>query len=585
VTFPASFAPTPASKSARARRRLLLLAVICIAVLPLVWRGPSCGQDFDFHLQNWLEVADHWHHGVLWPHWAVSANYLAGEPRFVFYPPLSWMTGAILGVILPWPWTGLVFTLIALLGAGFSFRAMARAWMPGANATFAACLYVVNPYMLFVAYERGALAELLAAVWMPLLVLFALREKPSFLPLSLTIAALWLTNAPAAVMGCYALAIVVAVAALQQRASPGKCWRLIARSVSAVVLGLALAGFWLVPAVYEERWVEIHRALAPLMRVEDSFLFGYAPLTGVSADERFDTVYHNQVLRTVSWIVVALIAGTALGAFFARKRRSPVWLPLAVAGALVCVLQLRFSDVLWRLAPKLQYLQFPWRWMMVLALIGAFFAGLALKTRAARRAVSIRALIVLAVAIGMTLLAALRFWQPCDEEDNVAAQIASFHATGFEGTDEYTPKGADNGAIPAGLPPILVLSSAQAELSTPDNPVEPPQPVPASVAIDRWSPEVYAATITTARPAFALFRLIDYPAWRITVNGTTLHNPPHRTDGLLAISLKPGTNRIDIRWHITADQWAGIALSLAAMVFTLLWAWKTTRRPRGNGIR
>jgi hypothetical protein len=44
------------------------------------------------------------------------------------------------------------------------------------------------------------------------------------------------------------------------------------------------------------------------------------------------------------------------------------------------------------------------------------------------------------------------FWQPCDEEDNVAAQIAAFHARGFEGTDEYTPQGADNGEIQAGLP-------------------------------------------------------------------------------------------------------------------------------------
>jgi hypothetical protein len=49
----------PASASSEAtrvqRRRSLLLAVVGIAVLPLAWRGTSCGQDFDFHLQNWQE--------------------------------------------------------------------------------------------------------------------------------------------------------------------------------------------------------------------------------------------------------------------------------------------------------------------------------------------------------------------------------------------------------------------------------------------------------------------------------------------------------------------------------------------------
>ena len=52
----------------------------------------------------------------------------------------------------------------------------------------------------------------LAAAWMPLLVLFALRAKPAMLELAVVVAGLWLTNAPAAVMGCYALAVMVAVA-------------------------------------------------------------------------------------------------------------------------------------------------------------------------------------------------------------------------------------------------------------------------------------------------------------------------------------------------------------------------------------
>jgi len=36
---------------------------------------------------------------------------------------------------------------------------------------------MANPYMLFTAYERTAYAELLAAAWIPLLLLAVLRER------------------------------------------------------------------------------------------------------------------------------------------------------------------------------------------------------------------------------------------------------------------------------------------------------------------------------------------------------------------------------------------------------------------------
>ncbi|MGA7350412.1 MAG: 6-pyruvoyl-tetrahydropterin synthase-related protein [Acidobacteriaceae bacterium] len=580
--FPAS----ASSDATRAqRRRSLLLAVVFIAVLPLAWRGTSCGQDFDFHLQNWQEVVAHWHHGAIYPHWAESANYLAGEPRFVFYPPLSWIVGGLLGVVLPWTWTPVAFTLLALLGAGFSFRAMARAWMPEDSATIAACLYVLNPYMLFVAYERGAMAELLAAMWVPLLVLYGLRTKRSLLPLALTVAAIWLTNAPAGVMGCYMLAVLVAVTAAQE-----KNWRLMGRAAAGVALGLGLAGFWLIPALYEQRWVEIARAIGPLMRVEDSFLFGYAQLAGVSADERFDVIYHNQVLRTVSWIVVVLIAGAVVAAWLARKKRNVIWMPLVVIGAAVSILQLRWTDGVWRLAPELKFLQFPWRWMMVLGLVLAALAGLALRGEAAtRRAIAVRAALMLLLAGGMAVLSSLLFWQPCDDEDNVQAQIATFHEAGFEGTDEYTPQGADNGEIQQGLPQVRLLKSPNAEQASDGNnsqwTSDPSEEIAADVKVDRWNSERKSVTIVTAQPAYAVLRLMDYPAWRVTRNGAVVSERARRGDGLMAIPIAAGTNHIDVRWRTTGDQWAGIGISLAALAITLVLWLKGRRRIDGSGFR
>jgi len=82
-------------------------ALACVAlaaaavIAPMLFRGNASGHDFQFHIASWLEVSRQWHEGVFYPRWAAFANFGHGEPRFIFYPPLSWMAGAALGNVLP----------------------------------------------------------------------------------------------------------------------------------------------------------------------------------------------------------------------------------------------------------------------------------------------------------------------------------------------------------------------------------------------------------------------------------------------------------------------------------------------------
>jgi uncharacterized membrane protein len=77
------------------RSHLFLIPLLALFVMhPLIVNGCSCGHDFDFHLLSWMEAASQLAHGGLFPHWAFTPAWNAGEPRFVFYPPLSWYAGA-----------------------------------------------------------------------------------------------------------------------------------------------------------------------------------------------------------------------------------------------------------------------------------------------------------------------------------------------------------------------------------------------------------------------------------------------------------------------------------------------------------
>lgn len=318
---------------------VLLLAAL-LATLPLILHGPSCGHDFTFHLQSWLDAEAQLRHGTPLPHWTYTAAWNAGEPRFVFYPPLSWMLGAGLTGVLPFTAAPVVFTWIALAAAGLTMYRLARDYTAPGASLLAAAVYFAGPYAMFTAFERTAYGELLAAVWLPLLLRAALQARLSVAGIALPLALLWLTNAPAAVMGSYTFTLVVLCRGLYNASNAAPRHRrivasaagttsatlstnqpdqaegpvpLLLRAAAGAALGCLLPAFYLLPAAYERRWVQISMAIIPNMRIEDNFLFGH---TGDGP--------HDAVLHTASLLATALLAACALVLLLAAVgRRSP----------------------------------------------------------------------------------------------------------------------------------------------------------------------------------------------------------------------------------------------------------------------
>jgi hypothetical protein len=551
VTQPASL------KSAVNMGGLLIAGTALLAVGTLIVRGNTCGHDFDFHLLSWMEVARAWHAGLFYPYWIQDANYGAGEPRLIFYPPVSWLLGSLLGTVFGWHVAPVLFVLLALSAAGSSMYLLAREWAPPDAAAFAACLYMVNPYAMFVTYERSALGELLAGAWLPFMVLFALRRRSSVAPLGLSVAALWLTNSPAAVMGSYLLAIL----ALGMWIAERKPWPAL-RATGGMALGLGLAAFYIVPAAYEQRWVQIERAITPGMRVQDSFLFAH------TAND-----FHNQVLKTASWIFVGEIVVGAIVAYLAWRKRADGSARVLLSATLpiILLLQLPVSDVIWKFTPHLKFLQFPWRWLLPLSVVICVLAAMALGASLAKsvrtRLLSFAMILVLAIGSGWM------FFQPCDDEDAVGPQVAAFHqGGGTQGTDEYTPVGVDNASMQQGLPLVRVLRDADddaANSTAGDNPdwrAGDPGSVAARVEAKALNAEHWILSLSTPESGYAVLRLMDYPSWQVSVDGRQVTSRLHRKDGLMTVPVTTGSHTISVQWSATRDVVAGRILSAFALL-------------------
>ncbi len=556
----------------RDRRHFVLIPLAALlAVLPLIVRGASCGHDFGFHLCNWLEVSSQWKQGVLFPHWEFTAAWDSGEPRFIFYPPLSWIIGAALGLFLPWIAVPTVFIWLALTASGFTMHRLTREWATSSNAFIAACFYMVHPYMLFTFYERAAYAELLAAAWIPLLLLGILQPRLTISGIAVPICLLWLSNAPAAVIGCYSFALLGVIRVVSTYRGSQRipaCCEDAAKISAGTILGIGLAAFYILPAALEQHWVQINMPFLKGVRYQDNFAFGH-----------IGNASHDAILRTASLCGIILLVLSGVFAAISHHvgkhdtervpseneaRNRTTLGALALLTCVVAFLLTAPSAFLWKHVPELKHLQFPWRFCTILGATTAALSALAIRRTKLHPAVA--AATALALTLAFSLGGDRFFRQPCYPASAVPGIVHDFYHGGrYDPTDEYTPVGADPFALDHANPTLWIA-------------VHPTDPAPQtgagySVALaDRLH-----FNVSSPISGFVVLSLRDYPAWRITVNGGPVGARPHREDGLIALPINSGVSRVDIAYARTLDQtagWMSSALSGALLLF--IW-WKRER--------
>ena len=533
------------------------MAVAATAVIaPMFFLGNASGHDFQFHLASWLDVAGQWREGTLFPRWAEWANWGYGEPRFVFYPPGSWLLGATLGSLLPWKMAPGAFIWLALLLAGYSMWRFAREWLTPREAAAAAVLYAVNPYQLIIVYYRSDFAELLANALLPLALwgaLRLLREGWRGLQfLAIPFALIWLANAPAAVLATYSLMLLFFVASIFRRSL-----RPLFLGGVSMAAGFGLAAFYIFPAAYEQRWVQIHQALADLLSPDKNFLFTHA------SDPEF--LFFNWKVSGVA-MGVMLITGIAAVIVARRRREFPeIWWLLLVLGVAATLLMFPPSLFLWRVLPKLEFVQFPWRWLGVLDFVFAFFLAAAIG-RAKRSWIA-----GLAIAITLTTLAAALVYDGWWDSEDIPVLTKAIQAgRGYEGTDEYQPLGSDRYELPGSDAEGEIIGKPAPRIQEFVGPTAAFKPLNgAAPHIERWAANEKRFTTENAVPITLALRLLNYPGWHMQLDGKSAQPGAAPETAQMLVALPAGAHQVQVQFTSTWDRIAGAIISA---IFALMLA-------------
>jgi hypothetical protein len=325
---------------------------------------------------------------------------------------------------------------------------------------------------------------------------------------------------------------------------------------AGIALGFCLAGFYLIPAIYEQRWVQISAALYSGLTPVDNFL--YAKTIDAEHDA-FNRIASHIAMLLIAWTVCAAVAvwrdRSANGAND-LKSNSLAALTALSGGAIL--LMFPVTSILWLYLPELKFVQFPWRWMSVLALCAV--SCIALSARARLRWVW---LFLSCILIGGSARYMVHhsWW---DTEDMPTLQEAMQQGVGFEGTDEYDPSGDDHAELPEKMPRASLISTDATAESRSE----------AKITIGEWSAEHRSVHVVTAEPTRVEMRLLNYPAWRVTVNGSAVSPGHAEKTRQMIIPVPAGESELRVDFTRTVDRtiggWISFA-SVAASIGVLFW--------------
>lgn len=536
------------------RKTRLLIALLCIAlsafaVAPFFFMGQSetgggglelrmpTTHDMFLHYDQMRSFYNGLAAGEIYPRWEEETNRGFGAPTTSYYPPgIYYLTSALYAITRDWLRALLDAHLLMMIAAAAALYIYARQVMGRAAAVASMAAYIFLPYHMVDQYQRGAIAELLVFVWMPLMLLFGERlmrapsqtGQRSVLASATGLAAsygafLW-SHPPTAYQFTLGFGVYVLVLSVLRRE-----WKGLIAVGAAMALGIGLSAVYLLPAAIDQNL--IHREY-----VSETWPYHK---TYIFVHDLYNSDVHRGFFNLLNWIWItgtAVIGIGALALLWLRRRalssaslkeHVALW---SILGGLASFMMIRASMPIGKLIPKIDIGVFTWRMLAITTLVVALIAGAftqaaidaaAQRSRADRLLFAALAGLIIAAAVGLSAFA-------------VAAPM--IESPVFEPEPEHLNWATIPSNAPAD-PTELPDDVPQAELATEEN---------GDVVVEEWKPQHRVVRADLTEDDELLIRTFNFPGWTAIVDGQQVPIKTSDELGDMEIELHAGSHRITL---------------------------------------
>lgn len=542
---------------------IILFSSAFFILSPLTQFGAPGGHDHYFHLSRVAELDWLIRDGYYYGRWTPDFNYGFGYPLFNFYPLVIYYVAQPfralgLSVLDALNWVIVIGTLLS----GLLMYLFGKTFWGRYGGLVCAVAYMYAPYRILTLYVRGAIPEMFAMTFLPLIfwsVYHAVRTKRTIYLVAGAIGfgLLVPSHNVTAVFFTICLIAYCGFILLEHVFSTGYHWNNVLRPLSALILmgalGVGLSAIYWLPAMAEKQFVAAQNLYTGYHDVAKHFVYlpqffsrawGYGGSgEGPDDDMSFQLGLEHVLLAVLSAAVV-----------FWRWRQAPRQRNHTIfyLGMVLCLMFAMTSKslVFWRTLPLVAFISFPWRLLSLTAFALSFLCGGIMlisfdeRFRFGNRIVQ---LLVIAAILALTVgYCRPKTILPLGDEHFSRAAMRQTYGTALN--DEYSPIWSGNYEDQ--------IQNSEIQISAGE----------ADITGLRTTMLSYHFVVTAATPATLRIGMLYFPGWHAYQDGERIPLIPEKNTGLLSFTVAQGIHMLDIRFEDTFIRKVGQYLSLSTFV-------------------
>ena len=304
---------------------LLIFCCVLVTIAPLIEQDYPLTHSTHFNLSWVFQYQTQFLAGQFYPRWLEYSNFGFGNATFVFYPPWS-MVATLPFAALRWSVSASLWgsMLLALLIFALGIYQYAGLFFSRKVTLFITLLSCFNPYLLIDIYQRGAIGEVWAMVWIPWILwaihqLMILPPDPkitidrvwAMIRLSVTYSLLILSHLPTLLLFSLTGWVIPWIFTKPNTIAPRQPWGLnMLYCYGGGALAVGLTSFYLLPVILDQHLIQVQQ----LHPDNDYFPQNRLLFTGLThLVPQATTHWFDQTLLpyTIVVLILALLGGLA----------------------------------------------------------------------------------------------------------------------------------------------------------------------------------------------------------------------------------------------------------------------------------